>query len=901
MCVSCEDTIEKMCWLRKAKHMSQALLSTKLYIPSTRDEIVWRRRLAGKLEDGLSGQLTLVSAPAGFGKSTLVASWLSRPAAWLSLDKGDNDPARFWSYVVAAIQQIKPEIGQSAQEMLNSPKLRESEPAVISLVNDLTSISLILILDDYHVIDNPRIHNSLGFLLEHQPPQLHVILITRADPPLPLARLRAHGQLNEIRAYDLQFSTEETTNLFNTLLNFNLSASQVKILVQHTEGWIVGLQLAALSLKKQPSYDIFIEQFTGSHQFILSYLTEEVLNILPTAQRDFLLRTSILDSFCASLCQAVTGHVNAHEMLDTVRISNLFLISLEVHGQWFRYHHLFADLLRALLHRDYPDDVIALHEHAAEWYEQHGYISEAVQHALHTQKYSQVKALILRHWTAAAYRGEITTVLEWLDALPDNVKQDDLSLLLARCWILHLSGQTIAIAPYLERAIQLYEQAVSDTHDEPDLVFPQLSLLSSVLASSQGNYDEAVAYAEKAVETAPLDILPISGSAWNLLAAARISAGDIDGGIDAFGHGIKLAYAGGNLLSACVSTFGRAVYMMYQGQLEAAANSCQAILEQITRDELLDLPASGLLQIALAKIVLERDELDQAEAYLANGLRVARAGGFSEVLRYGRYIQAQLAAAQGNFDEAQAILREAEPIVMAMNDEYLVGELYREWTFLYLAMGEVAKAREMLDLLDKKRAIMPHPGLDIPYKWLTASCLIAETNYDEAFSWLEDAINQLTASNSRGELIRVLAMKAIVLESKAHYTAAHSTLRQALELGASQNYVRRWLDGGPRIAPLLTTFRNNDVASQEFSPYLDAILAACQAQFGHKVLQNSLLSEREVEVLRLISRGYSNKAIADELVVTLHTIKKHTSNIYGKLGVTSRTQAVARARELNLL
>ncbi len=489
----------------------EQLLTTKLYIPQLSVDLVPRPHLYERLDEGLTRKLTLVSAPTGFGKSTLVTGWLSerdQPAAWLSLDQGDNDPVRFWTYLIAAIQTIHQEMGVEARQIVSAPQLRSTEPVAISLINDISQLAhdLIVVLDDYHVIEAGQVHAGLSYLLEHQPPNLHIVLITRVDPSISLARLRAHSQLIEIRAEDLQFSTEEAATLFNEKMGLNLKPEHIEALNTHTESWVVGLQLAALSLKGQPSYDTFIEEFTGGHQFILDYLTEEVLVTLPDAQREFLLRTSILERFCGKLCQAVTGDPSSQQMLDEIRKSNLFLIPLDTDGRWFRYHHLFAEVLYALLERDHPGEIGALHLKAAAWFESEGHPGEAVDHALRSGDMARAKELVLKHWLPVLHRGEVATVLRWLDALPEEMKADDPFVALASCWALFLSGQIPAIAPYLERADNAYERLVDEgslSGAQQDLVAAQLAMMRSVLARGRGEHARSVAHAEEAARLMP--------------------------------------------------------------------------------------------------------------------------------------------------------------------------------------------------------------------------------------------------------------------------------------------------------------------------------------------------------------------------------------------------------------
>jgi LuxR family maltose regulon positive regulatory protein len=890
------------------------LLRTKLHTPQVRGDWVRRPRLEKRLKQGLDRRLTLVSAPAGFGKSSLVASALSESdhhAAWLSLDEGDNDPVRFWAYFIAAIQAVEQDVGDDAKQIITSPQLRRTDPAIISLLNEISELTddLILVLDDYHVIETEQVHEDLSYLLDHQPANLHMVLISRADPPISLARLRAHGQLIELRATDLEFSAAEADILFNDVIDLNLNPEQVEALNERTEGWIVGLQLAALSLRGHPAYDTFFERFTGSHQFILDYLTEEVLRALPEAQRQFLLRTSILGRFCVALCHAVTGNAASLQMLDEIRRGNLFLIPLDTGGRWFRYHHLFAEVLRALLKRDQSDEMAALHLKAAAWFEDQGYADEAVDHALRSGDIQQAKELILKHWLPIFHRGEVATVLRWLDALPEEIERDDPSVSLARCWALFLRGQNSAIGPHLEQANNACERLVGEGSlggAQQDFVAAQLAMMRSVLARSRGEHARSVDYAEEAARLVPQEMLEGIGTTWNMLAAARAGAGDFDGAIEAYGRGITLSQAEGNLVGAYGCIYGQAMYMLVQGRLDEAERLCRSAIDRAESEGHVDFPAAGSLYVTMARIELERYRLDEAEAYLTTGLRIARPGGFGEAVRTGRHLRAHLAAARGDLDAAADIFRDTEQIVNAMDDPYLTGELGGEWTKLSLIAGDLDAAREKLYILETKIAATQHANLLLWRRWLFPRLLCAEGRYQEARSVLDESIRRARAMNSHGELIYLLALQAVALDALGDRLPARSALQEALALGAPGGYIWRWLYAGPGIEPLLRDLRGDLATPQASRPYLDSLLDACQAAFGQSTPAQpeellDPLTPRELQILRLIGKGYSNPEIASELVVTINTIKKHTSNIYGKLGVRSRTQAVARAHELNLL
>ena len=892
----------------------EQLLNTKLYTPPLRPDLVPRPRLDVRLDEGSNRKLTLVSAMAGFGKSTLVSGWIAErgvQAAWLSLDQGDNDPVRFWMYLIAAIQTIHKEIGVEARQIISAPQLRSTEPVVISLINDISQLAenLILVLDDYHVIEAAQIQEDLSYLLEHQPPNLHLILITRVDPPLSLARLRAHGRLVEIRARDLQFSSEEATTLFNDVVSLNLKPGQVEALNQRAEGWIVSLNLAALTLKGQTASDKIIERFTGSHQYILDYLTEEVLEALPDEQRQFLLRTSILNRFCAALCTEVTGDQASPQVLDDLRIENLFLIPLDTGGTWFRYHHLFAEVLYALLERDHPEEIGALHLKAAEWFESEGLPGEAVDHALRSGDMVRAREMVLKHWLPVLHRGEVATVLRWLDALPENRNGSDPDVPLARCWAFFLSGQISAIWPQLEYANNAYERLVSEgslSVLQQDLIAAQLAMMRSVQARSRGAHARSVAFAEEAARYLPTGSVEGIGTSWNMLAAAHAGAGDFNGAIEAYEHGISLAHSEGNLVGAYGCTYGQSMYLLIQGHLNEAEQLCRLAIDRAVSEGHGDFPAAGSLHIAMARLKLERNLLNEAEVYVRDGLRIALPGGFGEAERTGRYIRAHLAAARGDLDAAADIILDTAKIVNAMHDPYLTGELNWQWAALCIKAGNLDTAREKLHVLEDMTAATQHANLLLWQGWLSPRLLFAEQRFEEALVALDGSIQQARQAKSRGELIRLLALLAVILDQSGEQMAARIALIEALSLGATGGYIWRFIEAGQGLTPILQDLSMHGDLPEKEKPFLHSVLDAYRDAFGEwgelksGALQDPL-TPRELDILRLVGKGYSNAAIASELVITINTVKKHTSNIYSKLGVRSRTQAIARAQQLDLV
>jgi LuxR family maltose regulon positive regulatory protein len=480
---------------------------------------------------------------------------------------------------------------------------------------------------------------------------------------------------------------------------------------------------------------------------------------------------------------------------------------------------------------------------------------------------------------------------------------------LARCWALFISGRGLAIEPHLDRATNTFQQLVDEASlvgTQKDLVAAQLAMMRSVLARSQGEHAKSVTHAEEAVRLAPSEMLDVQGTQWTMLAAARAGAGDFKGAVKAYQRAIELAYAEGNLISAYGCIYGQGMYLLVKGKLKEAEDLCRTAIDRAVSEGHGDFPAAGSLSIIMARIKIEKYHLDEAEAFLNAGLRIARPGGFVEAVRTGRYLRAHLAAARGDLGLAMDIFQDTERILNVMDDPYLTGEINWQWAAVCLKAGDLASAREKMHILEEKIADTQHANLLLAHRGLVPRVLCAEGRYEEALSALEESIREYRAVKNNGELIRLLVLQAVALESIGNHSAARSSLREALAMGAPDGYVWRWLDAGPGLEPLLSNLRDDDNTPQTFRPYLDSLLDAFRTAFGASIrsqVRKSLcpLTPRELEIMGLIGKGYSNPEIAGELVVSLNTIKKHTSNIYSKLGVGSRTQAIARAQELNLL
>ncbi len=888
--------------------MAICLLKTKMFIPTLPISIlVERSQLYSKLDTGLHKKLMLISAPAGFGKSTLVSSWIKDrqiEAAWVSLDSNDNDPHIFWQYVLAAFQSINPQFGHDAGQIIRSPQVQNPQPVLVSMLNEISQqqIEFTLVLDDYHLIESANIHESLSFFLEYIPKKIHIILLTRVDPPFSLGKLRVQGELTELRASDLQFTHNESIIFLKQVMNLKLTDKQTLALEKRTEGWVVGLKLAALSLQHHENYDTFIDAFSGSHRYVLDYLTEEVINQLSESLREFLIQTSILDSFCPALCEAVTDNKHSQRIIETFQKDNLFVIPLDLEGKWYRYHHLFIQLLRALLHRDMVGDICDLHLRAMNWFDEHGQFDLAAEHAYKSGDMQAAKAYVLKRWNDMLHQGGVTHVLKWVKRLPPQMTQEDANLALANCWARYLTGQSAAMSPFVDAAQQDFERLQKEgglTQNELDFIHSQIFMMCSALQISQGAFKDALVNAEKAIACVPQDMGIAVGPAWNLLGAAKASVGDINGGVEAYQNGIEIAYQARNFLSAFAAVFWSTVYMIRQGRLDEAMQHAQQFLNRGEQDGLQKFPAVGLLYVAQALIALEKNQIETAYTWVEKG------GGFSEALRYGRTIRARLNLAMGETDSALSIMEDVERIVLATQETYAIAEMHLEWAKIHIQLGKMDAVRQRYEAIQQLDDLQTsHPLLQGSIHWLEAVVAWQENHRLDALKMIENGKKQAIAFGLQGDLLRYCNLQTIILEEMGQKTEARESLIFAIELGRSHGFFRTWLDTGEKICGTLVRLCPLISDDDQKRIYLNEVLTLCNGVFETVDTESGLsaiLTEREIDILRLICQGHSNAEIAEHLFVTVNTVKKHTSNIYGKLDVTSRTQAIAKAREIELV
>jgi LuxR family maltose regulon positive regulatory protein len=882
--------------------MSTPILATKLYIPRLRPNVVSRPRLNERLNEGLHRKLTLISAPAGFGKTTLVSHWLAggpRPIAWLSLDEGENDPARFLTYLVAALRTVAPNIGEGVLGVLHSPQPPPSEAILTALLNDLTTIQdqFVLVLDDYHVIDAKPIDQALTYLVEHLPPQMHLVIATREDPQLPLARLRARGYLTEVRAVDLRFTPSEAAAFLNQAMGLTLSAQDIAALETRTEGWIAGLQLAALSLQGHEDATGFIKSFTGSHHFVLDYLLEEVLGQQPERVQTFLLRTSILDRFCGPLCDAVVldPSISGQATLEYLEHANLFIIPLDDERRWYRYHHLFADLLRQRLHQstasspgDEGSGMAELHLRASLWYEDHGLSLEAFHHAAATHDVERAARLVEGDGMPLHFRGAVTPVLHWLESLPKTALDARPVL-----WVMYASALTMTgFLPGVEPKLQAAEAALqgAERDDTTQDVVGQIAAIRAMLASAENQVETIIAQSRRALEYLhPSNLASRTSTLWTLGFASFLQ-GDRAAARRAYTEAISLSQAAGNIILYIGSTIGLGTIQEADNQLSLAAETYRRVLH-LAGD--LPQPPACEAHLGLAHVLYEWNDLEAAQQHGQQSVYLARQLENTDKWVAGEVLLARLKLAQGDVAGAAARLSEA-------------GQSARQHNFVY-RIPEVAAAQVLTLLRQGNLAAAAHLAQTHGLPLSQARVHLAQGDTSAALAALSPWREQVEAKGWQDERLKVMALQAVALQAHGEQEKAVHLLCDALALAEPGGFIRLFVDEGRPMAQLLSAAE----ATGMVPDYLGKLLAVFEAEEQKSEATSYLpppaqsliepLSRREVEVLQLIAQGLSNQEMSERLVLALETVKGHNKKIFGKLQVQRRTEAVARARELGLL
>jgi LuxR family transcriptional regulator, maltose regulon positive regulatory protein len=922
--------------------MSTSILATKLYVPTLRQKIVQRSRLIERLTRGLNSKLTLISAPAGFGKTTLTSEWIascSRPTAWLSLDEKDNDPVRFLNYLVAALQTVSVNIGEGMLGMLQSAQSPSTESMLTALLNDLSALTerFILVLDDYHVIDAKPVDDVIAFLIDHLPPQMHLVITTREDPRLPLSRLRAQGQLNEIRATDLRFNTSETAGFLNQGMGLNLSDNDVLALETRTEGWIAGLQLAAISMQGHKDTTNFIKTFTGSHHFVMDYLVEEVLQQLPNNLQSFLLRTSILDRLCGPLCDALMldPSVSGQETLEYLQQANLFVICLDNERQWYRYHHLFSELLRQRLqqHINLPDmngknGIDVLQINASKWYENKGMLTEAYHYAAAAKDFERSAYLLELINPEMEGNYQSSTWMGWLKKLPEEMIRIRPVLCVGYAWALLDSGE-------LEEGknrLRVAEQLLAKVEDKNGVLDPsttelivvdekQFRSLPASIATAQSYYAQAlgdtvstIKYAQKALDILPNEDYLRRGMVAGLLGLAYWSNGDLEESHISFANCMSSLQKAGKIVLAISTTTASGGVRIAQGYLQKAKDEYEKSIQLAAEYGEFEPVITADLHLGLSLMHCERGNLATAIQCLQKSKELSEHAS-SPDWQYRWYLaQASIKESQKDLKSALEILHKAEHIFIRtpLPDIRPVAALM---TRIWIRQGKIAEALEWVE----EQGLSFDDDLSYlrEFEYITlVRVLIAKYKNDHSDHHIAEAKNLLGCllkaaekGKRRTSVIEILNLQAMIHNVEGNESLAIESLEKALLLAEPEQYVRIFVNEDNQMRKLLSK-----VTANEINPdYVRRLLAGFEQDVSENTIHSTRgtfplsqplvepLSQREFEVLQLISEGLSNDEICKRLFLALSTVKGHNRNIFGKLAVQRRTEAVARAKELNLL
>lgn len=916
------------------------LLATKIHIPPIRPELVSRHRLIEQINHGLHHKLTLISAPAGFGKTTLIGEWLETiradggrnarteyQVAWFSLDNGDNDLARFLVYFVTALSHIEAGekiAGEGALKMLRASQSPPAEAVLTSLINDIATIAekIIFVLDDYHLIDSQSVHDALSFFIENMPAQIHLVVSTREDPLLPMPRLRARDQLSELRATDLRFSKAESAEFLNRVMSLNLTEEDIVALESRTEGWIAGLQLAALSLKGRSDTTQLIESFSGSHRLVLDYLIEEVMDRQDEGVQSFLLQTAILDRLTGTLCDAVTGWHNGQEILEMLGRANLFIVPLDNERIWYRYHHLFADLLRQRLHQTLSEKVPRLHLRASEWYEQNNNWSDAIHHALASEDIERAADLVEAAWIPMNTSYRSVSWLGWAKSLPEDLVRSRPVLSAAYGWASLDTGDLESAErrfrdaeSWLDEAANTNEQTGYPKNKSGVLGVGEFrSLATSIangrayLAQARGDINSTVKYAHRASDLLHEKDYFERGLSDVLLGFAYWTNGDLEAAYEAVFDGVASIRMTGKIPFIISFTSYLADIMTAQGRLRETERTYLQLLEFVEEQGEPETKETAVLHLGLSEIYLEQGNMGAAKKHLQKSDELGEQPAFPPWYRHWVFAHYRMMVSQGELNGSINMLNEADRLYYRHpipDVRPLRALLARAW----LARGRLDEVQNWV----RAQGLASQDALSYMHEFehITLARLLisqfrnlrSDDRLSDAMSLLERLLKAAEQGGRKGSEIEILALQALACEAQGRIPAALVPLKHALALAEPECYVRIFVDEGAPMSALLNRVMEDDRGAND---YIHKLLGS----FGEKGFRSpspaaqpliESLSERELDVLNLIADGLTNQEIGSQLFLSLNTVKAHTRNIYGKLGVNSRTQAAAKARILGIL
>ncbi len=911
--------------------MASPLLETKLFIPRLRRSLVARPRLSERLSRAAEARLTLISAPAGFGKTTLLAEWLAtaagdgRSVAWLSLDESDSRPAQYWTYVIAALQTVVPGVGADTLPLLQSPQ-PQIETVLAPILNELSAVpdDVYLVLDDYHVVDGPDVAAGMAYLLEHLPPRLHLVISTRADPALPLARLRARGELVEVRAADLRFTPGEVAAYLNDVTGLNLPAHDIATLEERTEGWIAALQLAALSMQGREDVSDFIAGFTGDDRYIVDYLLEEVMRRQPDRIRSFLISTCILDRLSGPLCDFVTGGHGGKAMLESLDRANLFVVPLDTGRHWYRYHHLFADVLRTHLLDERPGDVADLHRRASQWFGQHGETSAAVRHALAGGDVERAAGLIEQAIPDVRRTRQDATLRGWVDVLPDDVVRVRPVLAVAFAGALMSAGEFDDVERRLRDAERWLDPSTGGGHDESGTSPARMvvadrdqlhrlpgaiQMYRAALALVRGDVPATAEHARLAIDRAAEDDHLTRAGASALSGLASWNTGDLEGAHRAYSTAVQGMRRAGHIADILGCSITLADIRITQGRLNEAQATYEEALRLASHEAGTVLPGTADMHVGLSRIACERNDLSTATAHLLRNHELGEHTWLPQNPYRWRVAMAGVRQAQGDLDGALDLLDEAQRVYTG-DFSPNVRPVPALRARILAAQGHVSRALRWA----RDHGVSADDDLSYvrEFEHITlAKVLLAQCPADhrdhclaEADHLLQRLLAAAEAGGRTGSVIEILVVQASARHARGDTAGGLAALERALTLAEPEGYVRVFVGEGPPIPGLLRAVAHRH-ARWEYVHRL-----ADDATNGNRSARHAArpgpgpvepLSERELDVLRLLRSDLDGPAIARQLIVSVNTLRTHTKNIYAKLGVNSRRAAVRQAEELGLL